>query len=106
MNLTNEERKNIMDAASEMMRSFCEFHLAEDRLNIANSLSSRMANIKFPDELRGNALAPYAEAFKEMQCKFFDSLGIPLTNNEFWDWYNKQPPSMDKLKQKWKEVIG
>lgn len=106
MNLTNEEKKNIMDAASEMMRSFCEFHLAEDRLNIANSLSSRMANIKFPDELTGNALAPYAAAFKEMQCKFFDSLGIPLTNNEFWDWYNKQPPSIDQLKQKRKEVIG
>ena len=106
MNLTNEEKKKIGDAASAMMQAFCEFRLAEDRLNIANSLSGNLAQIRLPDELIKNALAPYVGVFKEMQWKFFDALGIPLTNKEFLDWYSKQPPSMEQLKHKWKEVMG
>lgn len=106
MNLTNEEKKQIGDAASAMMQALCEFRLAEDRLNIANSLSGNLAQIRLPDELIKNALAPYVGVFKEMQYKFFDVLEIPLTNKDFWDWYNKQPPSMEQLKHKWKAVMG
>lgn len=106
MNLTNEEKKEIGDAASAMMQTFCEFRLAEDRLNTANTLSGNLAQIRIPDEIMKNALSPYAESFKNAQEKFFDVLGIPLSNKEFWGWYKNQPPSMEQLKRKYKEVLG
>ena len=40
MNLTNDEKLKIGNAASEMMSSFCELRLAEDRLRIASTLSA------------------------------------------------------------------
>ncbi len=40
MTLTNEEKKKIADAAAQMMQTFCEFKLAEDRLATMNNLCS------------------------------------------------------------------
>lgn len=106
MTLTNEEKKNIGDAASAMMSAFCEFRLAEDRLRIASTLSGNLADIHLPDELIINAIAPYAEAFKARQKDFFDALGIGEDNKEFWEWHEKQPPSMDELKRKSDRICG
>ena len=96
--LTNEEKKTIGDAATEMMQAFCAFRIAEEKLRVVNTLSGNLAQVIMSDEMFKNALDPYARQFKEMQNRFFDALGIPLTNKEFWDWYRKQPPSMEQLK--------
>ena len=100
MQITNEEKKNIGDAASAMMSAFCEFRLAEDRLRIAFTLSGNLADIHLPDELMMNAIAPYAEAFKSRQKDFFEALGIGEDNKEFWEWHEKQAPGKDGLKRK------
>ena len=99
MQITNEEKKKIGDAASAMMSAFCEFRLAEDRLGTASILSGKLAGIRLPEELMMNAIAPYAEAFKVRQKEFFDALGIGEDNKEFWEWHKQQPPGMDELKR-------
>lgn len=104
MNLTNEEKKNIGDAASAMMSAFCEFRLAEDRLGTASTISGKLAGIRLPEELMMNAIAPYAEAFKERQKEFFEALGIGEENKEFWEWHKQQTPSMDELKKSIREL--
>lgn len=96
MDMTNEEKKNIGDAASAMMQAFCEFKLAEDRLQVASTLSGNLAQIRLPDELIRAALVPYIEEFKKCQEKFFDALGVPLSNKEFWEWNKKQPPIIEQ----------
>ena len=100
MNLTNEEKKKIGDAATAMMQSFCEFKIAEDRLNVANSLSSNLVHIQLPKDILDSALNQYLDAFKQKQLEFFDALDIGLGNKNFWDWYDNQSPSMEDLKRK------
>ena len=106
MNLTYEEQKKIGDSATDMMQAFCEFRLAEERLSIVNTLSGNIVQVSIPDEMFKNALDPYARQFKKMQDRFFESLGIPISNKEFWDWYNKQPPSIEQLKKRCQETKG
>ena len=100
MNLTNEEKKKIGDSVTAMMQAFCEFKMAEDRLKIANDLSANLVKIKLPDDIINAILKNYLDSFKQKQLEFFDALGISFDNKEFWDWYDKQPPSMDELKKK------
>lgn len=100
MNLTNDEKLKIGNAASEMMSSFCELRLAEDRLRIASTLAGSLAEIRLPKKLVDNALVPYINAFKDKQEKFFEVVGMSHSNEDFWNWYDKQPPTMDELRKK------
>lgn len=105
MQITNEEKKHIGDAASAMMSAFCEFRLAEDRLSTASTLSGNLAGIRLPSGLMMNAIAPYAEAFKARKKEFFEALGIGEDNKEFWEWH-KQQQIMEELKSKPESTCG
>ena len=106
MNLTNEEKGRIVNAANAMMVAFFEFRNARNRLDIANTIAGNLAQIRIPDNLLEGVLEPYEKVFKEMQEHFFDVVGIPKMDKEFWDWYKRQPPSIEQLKHKWKEVVA
>ena len=106
MNLTNEEKKRIGDAATAMMQAFCELKMAEDRLNIASSLSSKLVQIHLPNDVLNGALIRYVDAFKQKQNDFFETLGIGVGNKDFWEWYDRQLPSMDELTGKFKGIKG
>lgn len=87
MELTNEERKAIGDAAVKMMQTLCECKLAEDRLEVARSLARRMAGVEVPGEAMEGAVSAYREKFATARAEFFEALGIGAGNEEFWEWY-------------------
>ena len=86
MNLTNEEKKRIADAATIMMQTFCEYRMAEDRLNIMRSLVGNVLQMRLGDEILQAALTPYMERMRTAQKEFFDALGIGEDNKEFWEY--------------------
>ena len=94
MDLTNEEKKKIADAATLLMQVFCEYRMAEDRLNMMNLLSGSLMKMALPEELIKNALAPFMTRFQLAKTSFFENLGIGEDNKEFWEYNEK----MEKAK--------
>lgn len=92
MNLTNEEKKRIADSATYLMQAFCEYKMAEDRLNIMSSLAGTLLKMGFNNEMSSAALNPYMNRLKIAQKNFFDALEIGEDNKDFWQ-YNSQVES-------------
>lgn len=89
MTLTNEEKKKIADAAAQMMQTFCEFKLAEDRLATMNNLSGHLINMSLDDKTMQATILPYFGQFKKKQEEFFSLMGIQEDNKEFWEYSQK-----------------
>lgn len=90
MELTNEEKKTIADAATLMMQTFCEYKMAEDRLSIMSNLSIGLIRVGLDKEAMERALQPYFERLRESRKSFFESLGIGEDNKKFWEWSRQE----------------
>lgn len=90
MNLTNEEKKRIADAATTTMQAFCELRMAEDRLRTMNGLVGSILHMGMDKGMMEMALLPYVERMKKSQVEFFKVLGIEESNKEFWEYNAKE----------------
>lgn len=107
MELTNEEKKKIADAATLMMQTFCEYRMAEDRLSIMSNLSIGLIKVGLDKSATERALLPYFERLRESQKSFFGVLGIGEDNKEFWDWNRQEEEQMreEAIEKEQKQVV-
>lgn len=103
MELTNEEKKGVLDAAMELIVAHCTYRLAEDRFNTMNQLNGTFLQMGFDEKVKEAALKDYAQTIKDRQEKFFLSLGIK-EGDEFSKWIETQIPpepvaEADKVEQ-------
>lgn len=89
MQLTNEEKKRIADAATMMLQTFCEYKIAEDRLRTMNTMMGKALEMGLPSEMVEAALVPYRGRVEAAQRGFFETLGIGEGNKEFWEYVSK-----------------
>lgn len=106
MQLEKEDKKKILDAASDMMGAFSEMRVAVERMKIFHTIAGNLAGIQFPADVVKSGLNPFEEAFRKARERFCTLIGVGSDDKEFWEWYDSQPPSMEQLKHKKKEVMG
>lgn len=100
MELDREDKKKLLDAASQLAKAFSDFRCEVERLQTVHTIVKNVAGIELPADGVRISLAPLEKKMSETHQAFCELIGASETDNEFWEWYEKQPPSMEELKER------
>ena len=98
--LDREDKKKLLDAASQLAKAFSDFRCEVERLQTVHTIVKNIAGIELPADGVRISLAPFEKKMSDTHHAFCELIGASETDNEFWDWYEKQPPSMEELKER------
>ena len=99
MELTNEEKKKLFDAALELAKSLATLHMATERLSMMSKLSERALAISLDEETMGLATMPFREAYGKAVDGFLSAMGVGGMNDPFRKFLNERMEAERKAKE-------
>ena len=99
MELTNEEKKKLFDAALELAKALATLHMATERLSMMSKLSERALAISLDEETMGLATMPFREAYGKAVDGFLSAMGVGGMNDPFRKFLNERMEAERKAKE-------
>ena len=100
MQLTNDEKRQIMDAVQEIVRSACKLQHNIDMAQCMSNLSANIIGIKLSDEEMSCIIETYRKHNQACVNNFIEFLGIDLKNDPYWTQAKERAEEMKKMVEK------
>ena len=84
--LTNEEKKEIVDAVTKLLQTFYNLKVTEERLNSVSNMASNILKMTLDKNLIASVLSAHAERYNVAQEEFFKMFGMGSDNTAFWEY--------------------
>lgn len=90
MELTNEEKKVLFDAALELAKAFATLHMASERLSMMSQLSTKMLSISLDEDTVALATMPFKAAYDKAIDGLLSAMGVGGMDDPFRKFLNEK----------------
>ena len=106
MELSNEEKKKLFNAALELGKALTTMCMAKERLTSMSNLSAKLLAIKMDEETIALATSKYEEAYGTAVEKFLFAMGVKDDNDPFRNYLEEQINKASETQKQKIEVVN